>query len=396
MKRLKQQLYSDHIPVDLLIEIFSRLPRKSIDRIHCISKSLGYILRRPDFTELFLTKSSTRPRLLLTVKADGNLLFYSSPQPQNPDDNSTLVATRYHTSFPESFSSSYCCSTVCGLALLYEVGKRNVRVICNPITGEFLTLPTVLRKDKTLAQVKAKGFKKAKAAVSGTCLGGYDPISKQLKELCVISSRGGGPNTHQVLTLESGKPLWRRIECEFHFKARCMSDHICINGVLYFRAKLGKSSVVVFFNVMSEKFGFINFDKDVRGEDDDGYDRDDGRLALFNYKGKLGLREGPAYGSTKHELVLWVLEDAANHKWSKLTYELPRFLRSEQFVGMSTGTGDILFLPFPCFQSKIDCLYFYNLQRKTVARVNIQGFEDLIFCSFFDIFLDYVENFQFK
>ncbi|CAA7042841.1 unnamed protein product [Microthlaspi erraticum] len=73
MKRLKQQLYSDPIgpiPVDLLIDIFSRVPRESIARFRCVSKSWGYILRRPDFTELFLTKSSTRPRLFFTVKID--------------------------------------------------------------------------------------------------------------------------------------------------------------------------------------------------------------------------------------------------------------------------------------------------------------------------------------
>ncbi|CAA7030992.1 unnamed protein product [Microthlaspi erraticum] len=391
MKRLKQQLYSDPIPVDILIDIFSRVPRKSIDRFRCVSKFWGYVVRRPDFTELFLTKSSTRPRILFTVKDKGKLLFYSSPQPQNPDDNSTLVATRYHTSFPKYVpSDSDECSTVGGLALLYEVREGKVSVICNPITGEFLTLPKVLLKDKTLTQVKAKGFKKAKAAVPRICLG-YDPISKQFKVLCVISSGCEGPNTHQVLTLESGKPLWRRIECEFHFNS--MFDNICINGVLYFRAKLGETSVVVCFDVRSEKFGFINLDKDVLGEEDDDYD--DGRLALFNYKGKLGLREGTDYWSTKDELVLWVLEDAANHKWSKLTYELPRFLRREQFVGM-TRTGDIVFLSFPFFYRPNNfCLYFYNLQSETVAKVNLNGFEEFKNYRAFDIFLDYVENLKF-
>ncbi|CAA7030990.1 unnamed protein product [Microthlaspi erraticum] len=387
MKRLKQQLYSDHIPDDLLIEIFSRLPRKSIDRFRCVSKSLGYILGRPDFRELFLTKSSTRPRILFTVASDGKLLFYSSPQPQNPDDNSTLVPTPYHTSFPHKFLSAYS-PTVCGLALLNDFRKKKVKVICNPMTGEFLTLPTGLRKDKTLAQLKAKafkkakakgfkkakakGFKKAKATGSAICLG-YDPISKQFKVLCVR------PNTHHVLTLESGKPLWRMIECQFHFKETYrMPGDICINGVLYSRAKLGQSAVMVCFDVGSEKFGFINLDKDVNGEpgedDDDYYDA---RLALFNYKGKLGLCEVTVYRGTKtkDELVLWVLEDAANHKWSKLTYELPTSIRDQRFVGM-TGTGDIVFYPFPRFFGvKIDCLYFYNLERKTVARVNIQGFE---------------------
>ncbi|KAL0727268.1 hypothetical protein Bca4012_023361 [Brassica carinata] len=89
--------YSDTIPVDLLIDIFSLLPAKSIARFCCVSKFWASILRRSDFTELFLTKSLTRPRLFFALESDGKLFFYSTLQPHNPDDNSSLVATPYHT-----------------------------------------------------------------------------------------------------------------------------------------------------------------------------------------------------------------------------------------------------------------------------------------------------------
>ncbi|KAL9813123.1 putative F-box domain-containing protein [Arabidopsis thaliana] len=39
-----------HIPIDLIIEIFSKLPFKSIALCRCVSKHWGSILRRPDFT----------------------------------------------------------------------------------------------------------------------------------------------------------------------------------------------------------------------------------------------------------------------------------------------------------------------------------------------------------
>ncbi|WZZ27894.1 hypothetical protein YC2023_011295 [Brassica napus] len=39
---------------------------------------------------------------------------------------------------------------------------------------------------------------------------GYDPIGRQFKMLCKTTS-----NTHHVLTLETGKRLWRRIESKF-------------------------------------------------------------------------------------------------------------------------------------------------------------------------------------
>ena len=136
----------DPIPVDLLIEIFSRVPLKSIARFHCLSKFFASILRRHDFTELFLTKSLTRPRLLFTVKTKGKLLFYSSPQPHNPDDNSSLVATSYHPTLVPDYQPTYICKPVCGLVLLQGCGRRKRPLICNPAKGKVRTLPKVPRK----------------------------------------------------------------------------------------------------------------------------------------------------------------------------------------------------------------------------------------------------------
>ncbi|CAA7042835.1 unnamed protein product [Microthlaspi erraticum] len=384
MKRLKQQLYADPIPVDLLIEIFSRLPRKSIDRFRCVSKFWGCILRRPDFTELFLTKSSTRPRLFFTVKADGKLFFYSSPQPQNPNDSSTLLATRYHASFPEYFPSDTC-STVYGLALLQHYNGK-LRVICNPITGEFLTLPKLLLKNKNEVKAKGKSNHTTRERIAIISLG-YDPINKQFKVLCMTSSLDERPNTYQVLTLESGKRLWRKMECKFHFsfmRNSRVGNEICINGVLYLGATIGKSSVIVCFDVRSEEFGFINLDKGMSGQYSDSYVC--GHLTLFNYKGKLGIRDNTG---RDEELVLWVIEDAQSHKWFKQTYKLPRLahFRDFHFVGM-TGTGEIVWSSYNIISS----VYLYNLERKTFTRVNIQGFEELEERHTIHTFVDYVEN----
>ncbi|KAH0882581.1 hypothetical protein HID58_058677 [Brassica napus] len=62
------------------------------------------MLSSPYFTELYLARSSARPRLLFAVYRSGgeDLCFYSSPQPQLPHDKSSLVvAADYHTTFPQ-------------------------------------------------------------------------------------------------------------------------------------------------------------------------------------------------------------------------------------------------------------------------------------------------------
>ncbi|EOA37729.1 hypothetical protein CARUB_v10012503mg [Capsella rubella] len=55
------------LPNDLITEILSRLPVKSIRRFQCVSKLWNSILCRQYFTELFHTRSSSYPRLLTGV-----------------------------------------------------------------------------------------------------------------------------------------------------------------------------------------------------------------------------------------------------------------------------------------------------------------------------------------
>ncbi|KAF2568322.1 hypothetical protein F2Q68_00027826 [Brassica cretica] len=83
-------------PIDVIMEIFSRLPVKSIAICRCVSKTWSSVLRRRDFTELFLSRSRTLPKLLLAYKKGGELFFFSAPQPQNPDANSSPVVATYH------------------------------------------------------------------------------------------------------------------------------------------------------------------------------------------------------------------------------------------------------------------------------------------------------------
>ncbi|CAA7049564.1 unnamed protein product [Microthlaspi erraticum] len=99
------------IPIDLMIDVFSWLPVKAIGRCRCVSKVWASILRRPDFTELFLTRSCARPKILFACQKGGDLFFFSAPHPQNPDENSSHhVTANYHMKF--SFDGSF---GICGL-----------------------------------------------------------------------------------------------------------------------------------------------------------------------------------------------------------------------------------------------------------------------------------------
>ncbi|KAJ4912891.1 F-box associated ubiquitination effector family protein [Raphanus sativus] len=287
-------------------------------------------------------------------------------------------------SFPEYFPSD-ASTPVCGLVLI-QGWRRKMRVVCNPATGEFLTLPKVLLREKNLLAKDTE----ARDKIVGMYLG-YDPMGKQFKVLCMTTTASPyevRDNTHQVLTLGPGKRFWRPVERKFHFEENyIISNEICINGVLYF----GDSSKIVCFNVGSEKFSFINTNREMR------YSTSLCSLVLFNYKGRLGIYHREKLWSKINRIVFWVIEDAENHKWTKHICQLfpleNNMIAYRRFVGM-TSTGKFVW----SYREPPNTLYltFYNSESETFTKVNVQGFDeseevedDYIFI---DTYVDYVEN----
>jgi len=92
------------------MEILSRLPLKSLARFHCVSKLWASMFGSPYFKNLFLTRSSAKPRLLFALVEKGDVKeescgvwsFFSSLQLDNlyEESSSTLVAAaEFHGKF---------------------------------------------------------------------------------------------------------------------------------------------------------------------------------------------------------------------------------------------------------------------------------------------------------
>ncbi|XP_010418692.1 PREDICTED: F-box protein DOR-like [Camelina sativa] len=283
------------IPIDLVCEICSRLPAKSVAICSCVSKLWASTLGLSYFTELFFSRSSARPQLLFAYQNHGGFFFFSSPQNHPDEDSSSVVAANRLTHFP---FDSYCKigGIVHGLVCLVDkrISKgrtETVAVICNPSTGESLPLPKV----KTMK-------------LNGRSFMGYDPIGKQFKVLSMTWPRYG-----RRLTL---------IECSLPNHSVYDETGICISGGLYFQASVNRVSKVICFDVRSEKFTVINLDKGMVSWPEP---------TLVNYKGKLGSLEVEVSeieymtvtGDTKYCLQLWVLVDAEKHEWLKHRFLLP-------------------------------------------------------------------------
>ncbi|ESQ48032.1 hypothetical protein EUTSA_v10020859mg [Eutrema salsugineum] len=382
-KRIKNL---DRIPNDLVIEILSRSPAKSVTRWLCLSKSWAFTLRSRSFTDLFLTRSSSRPRILFTFHKNQDFVFYSAPEIQNQDENSILAAANHRMVLPVD------CSGVCGglvcltyLKVVSASTKNTMTVICNATTGQSLSLPKVKTR-----RIGVKTFF------------GYDPIGNQFKVLSMTSVKKESCVEHQILTLGTKKLSWKMIDCSIpHYPIR--SGGICINGCVYYHALVNEAhhdmkdqaspSVpgIVCFDVRSERFSFINKAEDMEVSQFQ-------HPHLVDYKGKLSALSSDGYGYFTGErinLELWVLQDAEQHQWSKHVYIVPTLLKNMVagallcFVGV-TETDEIML----SYHSKTEPFYVlcYNIVHNTVRRVQIQGAEAISYLTRLRINLHHVEN----
>ncbi|XP_013632478.1 PREDICTED: F-box protein At3g57590-like [Brassica oleracea var. oleracea] len=364
---------SASIPIDLILEILSRLPSKSVGRFHCVSKLWQSMLSCPYFKELYLTRSSARPRLLFVVHSVGEekeeeLHFYSSSQPRIPYDKSSLVvAADYHTTFPSercNYASGLICFRVKGCS-----GEEAMTLICNPITGQYAELP------KVIMYIPSKAFL------------GFDPIDKQFKILVDHHPSFPPRDRHIILTLGVPKLGWRSDICCPKYYGY-LSEGICISGVIYYlvcpRYSKGVYEIVC-FDVRYEEFKVI--------EAQCFYNHHQ-TLRLINYKGKLGGITGNLNDSGAIELRMWVLHDAEKQEWSEYVYTLPENddvkLHDFTVAGMTTR-GEFVLSMIDTF--KPFYVFYFNPEKNVLRSVEIQGFGEDV--SSVKVFVDHVEDFNF-
>ncbi|KAF8082640.1 hypothetical protein N665_0817s0014 [Sinapis alba] len=182
-------MISDSIPVELNLDILSRLPEKSVARFRCVSKVWASILGGQDFKDLFLAKSSTQPRLLFGIEENNKWSIYSLPQrPSQYEKLSSSVV------FPPGDMEIYSYAHEFHMFYFYvdkeiwsHVGRAPM--ICNPkTTGRYEVLPYIRRYRKTIMTLGTMGMR------------------------------------------------WRKIKCSLRHE--CVSSGICINGVLYYLGDL--------------------------------------------------------------------------------------------------------------------------------------------------------------
>ncbi|KAG2267469.1 hypothetical protein Bca52824_062024 [Brassica carinata] len=116
-------LYYDPNPLDVTREILLRLPAKSLVRFRCVSKLWSFLTTEPDFIKSFTTRSSSRPRLLLSFGKQATRLFFSLPQHEIPDVDKCLSqndVSSNHIDLPENYGCMSTFESVHGLISFNE------------------------------------------------------------------------------------------------------------------------------------------------------------------------------------------------------------------------------------------------------------------------------------
>ncbi|EOA13382.1 hypothetical protein CARUB_v10026421mg [Capsella rubella] len=370
-----------HIPLDLTIEILTRLPARSLKRFQCVSKEWISVIRNRVFIDSFCSVSRTRSRFLVAVRIAENRVILLSTAPNEtelPSPNETelrccqlnpILYSSLHTylemTLPGLPVDLVHCSSIHGLFCLSHPSDPGRFTICNPSTRQVITLPNI----------KASSGRRRENI---SMFLGYDPVANEYKAFCSTTWHGEPFQEHKVLTIGGGKLSWRSIKGRITPRYTVVTNGICINGMLFYgvltNRQIEKRSLwIIRFNLRGECIGSIST-----------YPQVTKHGSLINYNGKLAAAS-PLPGGPLGSFELWVLDDFDNkRRWLRTQLNVyPLLLRLSgnielKVLGMNKR-NEVVLVPLK-FPPKHEPLYIYynNKGREDhlVRRVELRGFEE--------------------
>ncbi|VYS65342.1 unnamed protein product [Arabidopsis thaliana] len=349
------------------------------------TKLWASIIRDPYFMKLFLNESLKRPKSLVFVfRAQSLGSIFSSVHLKSTRE----ISSSSSSSSASSITYHVTCYTQQRMTISPSVhglicyGPPSSLVIYNPCTRRSITLPKIKAGRRAINQYI-----------------GYDPLDGNYKVVCItrgmpmLRNRRGLAEEIQVLTLGTRDSSWRMIH-DIIPPHSPVSEELCINGVLYYRAFIGtklNESAIMSFDVRSEKFDLIKVPCNFRSFSK--LAKYEGKLAVIFYEKK-----------TSGIIGLWILEDASNGEWSKKTFALPnlaasstnsRILKLQKFRTTDADTCEIIFTPSYAHSSLSSAIYC-DLKENKVRKFVKEGWtENYLPCNADSVSSTQVENLMF-
>lgn len=306
---LKSASFND-IPNDLLLDIMSRLPVKSIVRLRCVCKQWCFLTYDAHFTGQHSNRALKRPHIILVpFKISGfrnKLPLYEFEFGSTEDDR----IKEYCSPIEVEHSIIYAVSNpVNGLVVIFRhVSSTCHNYLLNPATRELAKLP----------QAKSTTFSINHCEI-GFC---FDVTTGEYKLVKIDQRESTNRFTCEVLTIGSQK--WRyvgELPCRIWF-----AEAPFLNGTLYWRANISHDPYHVIgalaFDIKEEKFRVlpipVHFPTNLNRV----------HFCLFKSGGQIFIAEASS-SPNKHLLRIWMLKDGENPEW-KLEYDVDMSCHSDQ------------------------------------------------------------------
>ncbi|XP_049383020.1 F-box/kelch-repeat protein At3g23880-like [Solanum stenotomum] len=232
-----------HIQEEIIMDILSRLPVKSLFLFKCVSKSWKALICEPSFKKMHLNHAKNDKLLIERTARDRNIFFYCS----SLSSMSHLIVRDVQESVfvPQCVEGPYnykiygCCNG------LFLIGIKQKYILWNPSTRESALLPS--HWDKFFCDYNF-GL-------------GYDPTSDDYKVVKIPEINSEAPT--EILSLKTGS--CRKIY-EGYFTIECHNmDYLTIvRGTFHWLVYSEGGRFSLFsFNISNEAFGELPLSKEM-------------------------------------------------------------------------------------------------------------------------------------
>nr|XP_009791674.1 PREDICTED: putative F-box protein At1g32420 [Nicotiana sylvestris]XP_016513090.1 PREDICTED: putative F-box protein At1g32420 [Nicotiana tabacum] len=234
-----------HCVDDIVFQILTWLPTKSLMRFKCVSKTWN-IQHDPDFVKLHNARPSTTRLLLFEVEVCPRReddLSIKKKRPELERFSVQLLAPRHYFNYYQmSVCSNYCNGLVC----LYSF-KDTQTYLYSVTTGEIKALPFSMNQEI-----------QAQYPLDPQLFLGFDSITEKYKLLHIFVGKNNGNRVIKTRIRTLGiDSSWRK----FHMPSNCfLKPKICIflNGVIYSTDYSLNCICIYYFNFRTEKFGRLS------------------------------------------------------------------------------------------------------------------------------------------
>lgn len=336
-------------PHEIIVDILSRLPVKSLMRFRCVCKQWLSLTYDKHFINMHMKRHSgfiiSYGEIVEHCRYEQNFVILSKDGTTPTDKLKFEIHSEENRVLPS-------CN---GLICFYGCGSI---YLCNPGTREIISLPPTT--------ARAKNF---------SCGFGFDPLAKQYKVVKLINPTLRYPVKRrpiidvshcEVLTI--GDESWRNIG---NPPFRLFGDPVFVQGFLHWKVSHihNTDKLIVSFDIGAETFGVIPHPECLSLQK--RY-----TIYLLVLGGYLCILD--RYFEDRNCIIeLWILEDYSARTWVKERIVLPSEEKFTAAEPVAMINGEILLHTW--LDTREKRLISYNLESKSFRKVDIEGQSSLDF-----------------